>query len=218
MGRIEHICALLEKCKTFADVGCDHGYCTRYMLENNLCDLAYISDISGQSLKKAQNLLSEYIKSGRCKSICCDGLQGFETVPEQVLIAGMGGEEIIKILSRGIPDKFVLQPMKNAPLLRGFLLENGCTITRDDIFKDGKYYFIIKGEKSNNVGGINYSPLETEFGRDSFYNPVFAEYLKEEIAKFNGYLALADTAESACGLNKKINIYGSALKCTQKIF
>lgn len=212
MGRIEEICALLDGCKTFADVGCDHGYCSRYMLENGLCEAAYISDISRESLKKAEKLLSEYIKSGRCKSICCDGLQGFETLPEQVLIAGMGGEEIVKILSRGIPQKFVLQPMKNAPLLRRFLLDNGCKIIRDDIFKDGKYYFIIKGENS---GGDSYTPMELEFGRDCFKNPVFADFLEEEAVKFCGYLTLADTAEAAESLNKKINLYRSALKCTQ---
>ncbi len=214
MGRIEEICARLDKCSTFADVGCDHGYCTRYMLDNGLCDMAYISDISSKSLAKAQRLLSKYIEGGVCQSVCCDGLQGFETLPRQVLIAGMGGEEIIKILVCGIPQKFVFQPMKNAPLLRRFLLANGCTIINDDIFKDGKYYFIIKGK---NTGGDKYSPMELEFGRDSFKNPVFAEYLKEEIEKFKGYLMLSDTAEAVQSLNKKIELYGSALKCTQKI-
>ncbi len=215
MGRINDICALLSPCETFADIGCDHGYCTQYMLKNGLCKRAYISDISAKSLSKAQELLSEYIKNGSCESICCDGLQGFEVLPEQVLIAGMGGEEIIKILSRGIPQKFVLQPMKNAPQLRRFLLSRGCKIVRDDIFRDGKYYFIIKGEST---GGTDYSSMEKQFGRDSFKNPVFSEYLKEEMQKFSGYLSLADTAQSAESLNEKINLYRSALECTLKNF
>lgn len=215
MGRIEEICARLNRCLTFADVGCDHGYCTKYMLDNGLCDTAYISDISSKSLSKAERLLPEYISCGKCISVCCDGLQGFKTLPEQVLIAGLGGEEIIKILSVGIPKKFVFQPMKNAPQLRVFLISNGCKILNDDIFEDGKYYFIIKGE---NYGGDKYSAMELEFGRDSFKNPVFAGYLKEELAKFQGYLSLADTAEAAESLNKKIELYRSALKCTQMNF
>ena len=32
--RIETLCSLLGKAKTFADVGCDHGFCSEYMLKN----------------------------------------------------------------------------------------------------------------------------------------------------------------------------------------
>ena len=32
--RIRTLCSLLEKTDVFADVGCDHGYCTEYMLKN----------------------------------------------------------------------------------------------------------------------------------------------------------------------------------------
>ena len=38
--RIDTLCSLLEKTDTFADVGCDHGYCSEYMLKNELCDFA----------------------------------------------------------------------------------------------------------------------------------------------------------------------------------
>mgnify|MGYP003307993812 CR=1 FL=1 len=36
--RIDTLCSLLDKVETFADVGCDHGYCSEYMLKNGLCD------------------------------------------------------------------------------------------------------------------------------------------------------------------------------------
>ena len=44
--RIKTLCSLLEKTDVFADVGCDHGYCTQYMLESGLCERAIFSDIS----------------------------------------------------------------------------------------------------------------------------------------------------------------------------
>ncbi len=191
MDRIKTICSYLGKCESFADVGCDHGYCAEYMLKNNLCEKAVISDVSAKSLNKAETLLASYVKSGRCIPVCCDGLQAVGDV-EQVLIAGMGGEEIVKILKEGyIPDKFVFQPMKNAPLLRNFLSDNGCKIIADDIFKDGKFYFIIKGEKGKSVKdgeGAYGSAAQTEFGRDSLKNPLLKEYLAAEIAKNKGYL------------------------------
>ena len=129
--RIKKLCAYLGVCNTFADVGCDHGYCTLYMLESGLCNNAVISDRSAPSLAKAERLLKDYATAGRVKAVCCAGL---EKVPEcdLVLIAGMGGEEICSILKNAyIPRSFVFQPMKNAKKLREYLLLNGAGISVD---------------------------------------------------------------------------------------
>ena len=90
MDRIDKLCAYLTPCKTFADIGCDHGYCTQYMLKNNLCDSAVISDISEKCLSKAKNLLKDYIADGKCIPVCCSGLEQIENSVDLVLIAGMG--------------------------------------------------------------------------------------------------------------------------------
>ena len=55
--RIDTLCSLLKEAETFADVGCDHGYCSEYMLKNGLCENVVFSDISKGSLKKAEILL-----------------------------------------------------------------------------------------------------------------------------------------------------------------
>ena len=119
--------------------------------------------------------------------MCCDGLEKIEGI-EQVIIAGIGGEEIIKILKNSyIPQKFVFQPMKNANLLRTYLLQNGCAIERDDIFSDGKnYYFIIKGRLSGDT--CAYTKAQSEFGRDSLNNSVLRDYLNIELDKKKSYL------------------------------
>ena len=189
MDRITKLCSYLGKCKTFADVACDHGYCAEYMLKNKLCESAVISDISEKSLSKAETLLSEYISCGRCKPVCCDGLENIERDTELILIAGIGGEEIVKILKNSfIPKSFVFQPMKNVKELRAYLLENGCKILTDDIFSDGKnYYFIVKGERCGGAG--EYTKAQLEYGKDSLNNPVFFEYLKEEMTKKQSYLS-----------------------------
>ena len=58
MDRISILCSFLDKCTSFADVACDHAYCAEYMLKNNLCESAFVSDISEKSLSKARKLLS----------------------------------------------------------------------------------------------------------------------------------------------------------------
>lgn len=185
-GRIPQICSRLQKCNVFADIGCDHGYCTQYMLENNLCERAIISDISQKSLSKAQKLLSGYLCSGRLDAVCCDGMGGIKGA-DLVLIAGMGGEEIVRILKEGyIPPAFVFQPMKNTELLRAYLIDSGCAIDEDGIFKAGKFYFIIKGRAQG--GTPEYSPAALAFGRDSLSKAIFKDYLAEEIVKLESYL------------------------------
>ena len=187
MGRIESICSYIGKSETFADVGCDHGYCAKYVLDSGLCDRVFITDISAKCLEKAERLLAKYIESGKCNAICCDGLSAIDEGCEQVLIAGMGGEEILKIIkSSFIPRSFIFQPMKNAPELREYLIEKGCKITADDIFYDGKYYFIIKGEREG--GTASYTPKQLMFGRDSLNNPIVKDYALAELNKLNSYL------------------------------
>ena len=211
MERIDKLCSYLFKCKTFADVACDHGYVAEYMLKNNLCESVIVSDISEKSLKKAEILLSEYISAGKCCAVCCDGLEKIDSDTDCVMIAGIGGEEIIKILSEGfIPQSFIFQPMKNADTLREYLLKNSCHIETDDIFSDGrKYYFIIKGKRGT---AQKYTDEQLLYGKDSLKNPVFYEYLREELNKKKGYLKHSMTEESRQNLTRQIKRMEEVLK------
>ena len=201
-GRIPQICARLSPCRVFADVGCDHGYCALYMLENNLCGRAVISDISSKSLNKAKLLLAEYIDEGRVEAVCCDGLSEVREA-DLVLIAGMGGEEIVKILKQGyIPQSFVFQPMRNADILRVFLIERGCAVDEDDMFTDGKFYFIIRGRASGGTKG--YTRAQLAFGRDSLSNPLIKQYLAAEEQKISGYLSREMSPEHFKELNARL--------------
>lgn len=211
MDRINKLCTYLFKCKTFADVGCDHGYIAEYMLKNGLCERAVISDISEKSLQKAQTLLSKYISAGKCRAVCCDGLKEIDKKTDCIMIAGIGGEEMIKILREGfIPQSFVLQPMKNADLLRGYLLKNDCFIETDDIFTDGKkYYFVIRGRRG---AAQSYTEEQLLYGKDSLKNPVFYDYLNEELNKKKGYLKSRMAEESRQTLTEQIKRMEEVLK------
>lgn len=187
MDRIEKLCSYLDKCVTFADVGCDHGYCTRYMLKNGLCERAVISDISAKCLQKAEKLLAECIKNGVVSSVRCNGLEGISEDAEQVLIAGMGGEEIVNIFKNSfIPRSFVLQPMKNIRAVREYLLSNGAHITADEPFEScGKFYFVIKGKRD----GVptEYNGKQLEFGLN-LTGEATKKYIKNELTKKRAYL------------------------------
>lgn len=202
--RMRVICSHLPAVGTLADVGCDHGYMTKYALDHGLCERAYVSDVSAESLSKAEKLLEREIADGRCFSVCADGLEGLPEPPDCVLIAGMGGEEIVRILSRGIPQQFVLQPMKNADKVRAFLLRNGCGIVADYTFSDGKWYDLIVGFAS---GDSVYTDWEIAFGRDNLKNPTDAflrKIRKEQRDLRNALASPALSVENRDALRKRL--------------
>ncbi len=169
--RIDTLCSLLTTAETFADVGCDHGYCSEYMLKNGLCKRAILSDISKGSLAKAERLLAPYIRSGVAVSVLGDGFKGVPKDTDEVLIAGMGGSEIVSILSDVkfgfIPKRFVFQPMHDGEKLRRYLVENGGYIERDFTFEDGKFYDVLVGGRAENGERQTYTDAEFEFGKEN---------------------------------------------------
>ena len=197
--RLQTVCGQLSPCDTLADVGCDHGYCTLYALERGLCRRAVISDISRSCLHKAEELLSSYIAEGRVESVCCAGLSQIPRNCDQVLIAGMGGEEIVKILEGGfLPANLVLQPMKNTEKVRAFLLEKGYCLVRDFLFYDGpKHYDLLRAERG--APPRAYGSLELEFGYDNIHAPLpdFDRFLRGEIENARGRLEKADASRAA---------------------
>lgn len=143
--RLNRIFQELPPVKVFADIGCDHGYIAKEMISQKKCDKAIIADVSPFCLKKAEELLKEEILSGKVESVVSDGFDKI-TDCDLALIAGMGGEEIISILSKAkfLPDNLVLQPMKNTDKVRVKAVEAGYKIKKDFLFKSGgKFYDLL---------------------------------------------------------------------------
>jgi len=196
--RIEELVSAIPYTDTFADVGCDHGYVAEAMLKSGKCKKAYVSDVSEKCLEKAKKLLSGFISAGSAEAVVSDG---FEKLPECdcALIAGMGGEEIIKIVSAAaekgvLPDTLVLQPMKNFDRVRDCCVKNGYKIKKDYVFyvKD-KYYFLIAAERGEDL----LSDEEREFGRTNVSERPsdFVRYAREEKEKLAQILNAGNLGE-----------------------
>lgn len=201
--RIDTLCSLLEKCDSFADVGCDHGYCSEFVLKNGLCDKVIFSDVSKGSLAKAEKLLAPFVAEGKAKGVLGDGFYGVPSDTKQVLIAGMGGCEIVSILSDKkygfLPERFVFQPMHDGEKLRKYLLENGGYIERDFTFLDGKFYEVIVGRKRKAGETQSYTEAELEFGKENLQTmpEAFVERMKKLIENTNTYLSRSSLQEAS---------------------
>lgn len=180
--RLRRLYELIPKCKVFADIGCDHGYIAKQVLDYNLADKVYASDVSALSLEKAEKLVGMAYE-GRFYTFVSDG---FERLPEDIdcaMIAGMGGEEICKILTsaKRLPETLILQPMKNADKLRRLVVSLFYGVEKDCTFiSQGKYYDVIKARKSLPVP--QYSEMQYKYGRDNLnLNDDFSSVMKKRI-------------------------------------
>ena len=179
--RLDKIFSVLPSCKTFIDVGCDHGYVSLAMLKTGKCESAVFTDVSAACLSKAEKLLTKFVNSGKAKGYVTDGFCGLESEnADLALIAGMGGEEIINILSaaKTLPEKLCLQPMKNSDKVRAYAKNEGYKAVKDGTFKaGGKFYDLMLFVRGND----EYTEEEIYFGKDNVKgdNPDFKEKAKK---------------------------------------
>ena len=167
---------------------------------------AIAMDVRPGPLSRAKEQISRAGLSDQIEPRLSDGLAALKPQEaETVIIAGMGGELIIRILTVGrhmwdSVAQWVLSPHSEVFKVRGWLLENGFSIEKEDmVCEDGKYYVLMDvkraeaeteaGEGTGAEAGLKTeSPArDTEFVRllygDSLIrerNPVLAQYLKEE--------------------------------------
>lgn len=152
--RLREIAMLVENQNCVADIGCDHGQLTKILIEEKRAKKVIATDISADSLDKTIRLAKQFGFEQNISARVGNGLLPIvENEVETAIIAGIGGQEIIKILatqSHKNIRKFIFAPAQNAPELRKYLSENGFEILYDNVIKDHKkYYHTIKAEKTS---------------------------------------------------------------------
>lgn len=175
--RLEKILSVVPQCQVLADIGCDHGYIGLGALQSGLAENVVFVDISAPSLQKARNHCPGELLH-RADFICQNGIGKVRA--DCAVIAGMGGIEIISVLDNAecLPERLVLQPMRNQREVRQRILQDYEILT-DEMFFDGKFYDLISARRSN--GGLKLTARELLFGKDNVKNPSkdFVAYLKK---------------------------------------
>ena len=153
--RLETIANLVPQGCVLADIGTDHAYLPVWLCRIGRCPCAIAADINPEPLKRGQSTIIESGMSGRIETRLSDGLK--EIKPDEaddIVIAGMGGELIAKILSEcsfatDNSKHFILQPMTKSEELIAWLCENGFKILKQDCcVASGKCYTVILAEYS----------------------------------------------------------------------
>lgn len=192
--RLNNIALLIEKNNVIADIGCDHGKILLYVLKNNLANFVYGSDISPKSVNKTSILLAEN-NFNNFKTLTSDGFSAYSTKElseiNSFIIAGMGGQEIIKILKTVVSNEnfaqlksFIIQPQNNVIQVREFLNSFNLPIELDFIIEENnKFYNIIKINLERKFKKLTKN--EIMFGKSNFKNnnQDFVKYLIYEQQK-----------------------------------
>lgn len=179
-----------------ADVGCDHGFVSIYLIQNRKADRVIAMDVNEGPLARAREHVDACGLDAYIQLRLSDGLS---LVTEQdkvntAVIAGMGGKLMEKIISealgRGlVVPEYIVQPQSDQASFRRFLREHEYTVTEEKmIFEEGKYYPMMKVcYRAERRPGVEY---ESEFA-DAFgpllmaeKNPVLLRFLLRELAKF----------------------------------
>lgn len=173
--------------KVFADVGCDHGKVTVCALLEGRAQKAIACDISQKSLDKAIALAKSY-GLNNVQFRCADGLKRIcDNEVDCVVIAGMGGKEIMSILTiipQGI-KKFVLVAHKNTIELREFLASKNIYIDKDFVVEQGGKFYNIIVAVAESGKSCELSEEELYLGKNSKDNADFALYVEKLRQKAN---------------------------------
>ncbi|WP_054173283.1 tRNA (adenine(22)-N(1))-methyltransferase TrmK [Mycoplasmoides pneumoniae] len=136
---------LQQKPKAFYDIGCDHGYLARELVQQNPSLVGVNSDISANALGAAKGLLKDHTNMHFITSDGFDLLPNLNLDPAVGVIAGLGGLKIMQILAQhnNFLKHFVLQPQSNIIELRRFLSANQWTITTETLVEERGFIYLV---------------------------------------------------------------------------
>ena len=148
--RLQAAADMIKAADHAADIGCDHGRLSVALLQQGRAKRITASDISEPSLQKARMLAQKCGLSERMDTVVSDGISHLcAGNADAMIIAGMGGELIARILGAALDvahsaETIVMQPMRGVEELRRFLRENHFPITDERLVPDaGRIYQII---------------------------------------------------------------------------
>ena len=134
-----------------ADVGCDHGYVSIYLIQKDIARSAIAMDVRRGPLSGAEANIRAYGLEAGITTRLSDGIKELNKgEADTLVIAGMGGKLMMSILEGkdlkelGIKTA-LLQPQSDIPMLRQYIRDKGYSILDERIiFEEGKYYFPMK--------------------------------------------------------------------------
>ena len=131
-----------------ADIGCDHGYLSIYLLTQGIARTVIASDINEMPLQSAMRNAEKYGVQDKIRFYLSDGVQNIPHDFDTLVCAGMGADTMVSILEaapwlRSGQYRLILQCQSKTPVLRQYLSENGWTIRAETVVRDGRFLYTV---------------------------------------------------------------------------
>lgn len=146
--RLEVVCGFVAHGDRVADIGCDHGYLSIYLLKNNIASSVIASDINEAPLKSAMHNADKFGVRDRISFYLSDGVKKLPRDFDTLVCAGMGADTMVSILESAFwlkDEKYrlILQCQSKTPMLRKYLSDQGWRITEESVVKDGRFLYTV---------------------------------------------------------------------------
>jgi len=152
--RLLAVAELVPSGGVVTDIGTDHAHLPVFLVQERRCPRVIAVEKSRGSLRKAQRNLRFFGLEEMIELREGDGLEPLkgEDAVETVVISGLGGKTINRILAEAEADlfdykRFVMQPMVDAEELRRWLVSRGFYFPREKLAREGgRFYEVIAAE------------------------------------------------------------------------
>lgn len=144
-GRLEAVLSFVNASDKVADIGADHGYLSKAILDKG-SPLVQVVENKKSPLNNAVRNLKDY---DNVLFSLSDGIKDVNPdIIDTIVIAGMGGLNIVKILNDEINKakrirKFILQPNSKVYELRLFLNQHNFEIVDEQIVSVNNHFYNI---------------------------------------------------------------------------
>lgn len=149
--RLQALADMVTPGNRVADVGCDHGFLSIYLVEQGISPRVIAGDVRPGPLSAAKSHVAEHGLEAYIDTRLSDGLAKYGAGEADTLIcAGMGGPLMQRILTDHEEvtlsfGELILQPQSELCEFRIFLRQKGFKIQEENILcEDGKYYFMFR--------------------------------------------------------------------------
>lgn len=193
-NRLKTIAHFLPEKAFFADIGSDHAFLPRFVCLRSDQAQAIAGEVSEGPYKAACMTVDS---SGLSKQINVRLGDGLEVIRNdsvtEVVIAGMGGTLITKILEKGkkflaTVERIILQPNIGEKNVRKWLYQNGFAITSEKVIRENNHFYeIIVADKDPtvdlnhiNVNELIFGPVLLQNKNKEFYEKWKSQYKKTE--------------------------------------
>ena len=213
-------CAAMVKGDYVLDIGTDHAFLPAYLVMSGKCSHAVATDVKQGPLNIAAATLQRYSVA---KQVTLQLTNGFKKVNPKgitdVVIAGMGGENISSILADPAAKwtqndiNLVLQPMSKPEVLRAWLAQNGFAVTMETAVKDIRIYTVMQAVYTGQIKPL--SPAETYYGKlnpGELLTKIYIANVQERLHKKENGLLQSGQQQEAQAIRSVINEIKAWLK------